>query len=111
MPTSADHRARTERYNTTALILLIGLVVQALITIYTNPDRSLIEGAPDNEMSTIILEEEEAITSSVSQQDLSASRPHADNLRYRSQQREDPSTIQNKFLVGYQGWSVRHSGL
>jgi hypothetical protein len=65
MPTSPDHRARTERYSTTALILFIGLVVQALITIYTNPDRSLIAGASDNEMPTIILEEEDAVTSSV----------------------------------------------
>ncbi|KAH8082638.1 hypothetical protein HD553DRAFT_62746 [Filobasidium floriforme] len=84
MPTSTDHRARTERYSTTALILLIGLVVQALITIYTNPDRSLIEGAFDTKMPTIDYQEESAVSS--------------------SPQREDPSTIQNKFLVGYQGW-------
>lgn len=28
-----------------------------------------------------------------------------------STQREDPSTLQNKFLVGYQGWSVRFDSL
>jgi hypothetical protein len=65
MLTSTDHRARTERYSTTALILLIGLVVQALITIYTNPDRSLIEGTSDTKMPTTNHQEENAFTSSV----------------------------------------------
>jgi hypothetical protein len=64
------------------LLILIGILVQALITIYINPLPT--EESTDKGMMSEIQKLPETTTT---KEDV-----------------EDPSTIQNKFMVGYQGW-------
>ena len=54
-------RPRTQRYSTTILVVLIGLVAQALITIYVNPTNDSSESKSGSIMPTISYEDEEAV--------------------------------------------------
>jgi len=87
---TVTHALAFESLSTTFLLVVIGLLIQALITIQINP-------APDGRSG---FDKEDRTMSDPSR--MSAERSQS-TLKDGD---EDPSTIQNKFMVGYQGWYV-----
>jgi hypothetical protein len=87
---TATHALAFENLSTTFLLIATGLLIQALIAIYINPACDEITGF-DKEDSTM-----------TDSSKLSTGRSRS-TLKDED---EDPSTIQNKFMVGYQGWYV-----
>ena len=80
-----------ESLSTTFLLILVGLLIQALISIYINSARDEVPGF-DKEHRMMI------------EPSRSSTERSRSSLREGD---EDPSTIQSKFMVGYQGWYVK----
>jgi hypothetical protein len=76
--------------STTFSLILFGVFVQALISIYTGP-------AQDGKL--ISKEDTRTMSEPAKVSGLASREAQKDGT-------EDPSTIQNKFMVGYQGWYV-----